>query len=324
MLETFLHAATCPRSFVLFGLFHRMQDPNTLTIATSLPVQITPSTAEIVFCSETNSYALSLGVRVQLPIPELVDLLLKFNATQSASKPVVDDESHISHSLLASLPEASPFSVPESFVYTPKNGVHADVKRSCQASSSCEYAEDDFARIPIHVARQDPFLLEYKERSMWRAESGRFFRACHVEKQGDLVNKEARAYEIYDQLSVNEHFLYMMNPPVSESSETGLPPATSFSRPPSTKLSADAPVFTPGSAFASTQGSDNGAVRQRAMSGDTHSEKLARPPRVVEEAPVESPNKQLASFWAKVVSSQAVLDPADVEEKVDAAECKQM
>lgn len=301
-----------------------MQDPNTLTIATSLPVQITPSTAEIVFCSETNSYALSLGVRVQLPIPELVDLLLKFNAAQSAEKPVVDDESHVSHSLLASLPEASPFSLPESFMYTPKNGVHADVKRSCQASSSCGYPEDDFARIPIHVARQEPYLLEYKERSMWRAESGRFFRAGHVEKQGDLVNKEARAYELYDQLVVNEHFLYMMNP-VSEFSETGLPPATSFTRPPSTKLSADAPVFTPGSAFASTQGSDNGAGRQRAMSTDTFSEKFGCPPRVVEEASVEeSPNKQLASFWAKVVSSQAVLDPADVEEKVDAAECKQM
>ena len=319
-----------------------MQDPNILTIATSLPVQITPSASEIVFCPESNSYALSLGVKVQLPIQELVEVLLKFNAEQAERQPVAEEDSNVSQSLMASLPEASPFSFPESHVYTPKNGVHAEVKRSRQASASSEYPEDDFSRVPIHVARQDPCLQDYRDRSMWREESGVFFRSDHAEKQGKLLAAQARAYEIFEKLPVKDHFLSMGEVDFCGEypMEMGLPPATSFSRPSSTKLSADAPVFTPGSAFASTQGSESGMVRQRALSADTVSEKAAsRQDRVmsaasasflpasalavtheaVEEA-IESPSKQMAaSFWNRMMSSSQT-----GSENLQEEECKQM
>jgi hypothetical protein len=252
---------------------------------------------------------------VQLPIPELVDVLLKFNAEQAEAQRKVEGESILSHSLLASLPEASPFSFPDASMYTPKNGS----KGVQHASKSSEYAEDDyFSRISIQVARQDPFLQDYKERSMWRSETGRFFRAKHLEKQDELVNKQLRAYELFEQLPVNEHFLSTvgMDCGVPEPcSEFGLPPV----RPSSTKLSADAPVFTPGSAFASTQGSDNG-VRSRAMSADAVSDvhvPLARQDRVMSAAAGAlaatcEEERSSSSFWAGVVGSKG-------EE-----ECKQM
>ena len=292
-----------------------MNSTDTVTISTSLPVTVNPSSAEIVFNPITNSYALSVGVKVQLPINELVEVLLRFNQEQMLVPSHVEDHSSVSHSVLAFLPEPTAIeSVPQdSSVYTPKASIaHASTfKRRSKINS---FPDDEFARISISVIRQEPALFEYRERAKWHKSSGRFF----------VDNSEARAeshtaelnsgFALFAELPVNEQFAYH---PRSASME-------------STKgLSANAPVFTPGSAFASTY---TDSLRSRSMSesyadvaGSRRSERAMSmaylPPSVMEE------ESDVNAFWSKItaIDSEAPVEaPAFTREESRPAECKQM
>jgi hypothetical protein len=315
-----------------------------MSVAAQLPISLSPSSSEIVFCPESNSYALSVGVTVQLPITELVEVLLKFNSEHMNPEPKQLTASHQSHSLLASLPDASPYSFPDSpSVYTPRTSEHAKAKRSRQSN---RFADDEFLRIPLSVARQDGMLIEYRERSKWRRESGKFFRDNSIGKEEERIERLNLGFKCYDELLVNEHFMNH-----AEYESFALPTESIYdSQKTSTKLNADAPIFTPGSAFASTYVSDTEgeSIRQRAMSEsisrDERSVSLSYLPpsalSVMEEKPEEpvesvvsttvpSPTKQITSFWNKVVAATADDIPAVSQPDLDRdesrpVECKQM
>ena len=264
-----------------------MSDSGTITIAASLPVNVTPSSTQIVFCPDTNSYALQIGVTVQLPITELVEVLLKFNAEHVVSTPVTEVDSSTTHSLLASLPDASPYSLPDSpSVYTPKVA-HAGTKRARETGSG-KFANDDFARIPIGVARQDPMVMEYRERSKWRRESGRFFIEDSLAKEQERVEKLEQGFKCFEELLVNEHFLAPVAARHSRASSMDASAGfdSVYTAPVQSKqLSADAPVFTPGSGFASTYAPDSGASsRQRSMSDAFIDQVAGRSERIMSAA----------------------------------------
>lgn len=316
-----------------------------MSIAAQLAINLKLSSSEIVYSPESNGYALSVGVTVQLPITELVEVLLKFNAEHVAPRSSPQVESHHSHSLLASLPDASPYSFPESpSVYTPKAAAHATAKRAREPVSS-EVPENDFSRIPVAVTRQDGMIMEYRERAKWRRESGKFFTDNSIEKQMNRMEKLNNGFKWFDELLVNEHFLHPTDMnwyhyPARANSMDAM-----FDSKPAKRLSADAPVFTPGSAFASTYVSEAGgdSVRQRAMSENLSSRQERAmsltylPPSALSvmhennEAPVETaqpstPSQELSSFWNKVVAAAASGSsvPELVREESRPAECKQM
>jgi hypothetical protein len=306
-----------------------MQQANILSVPATLPISVNPSSSEIVFCPETNSYSLSLGVTVQLPIHELVEVLLKFNAEHVVPNSVSDAESSNSQSLLASMPEASPFTLPDSSVYTPK--VSDMPKKICRES---KFDDDDFMQIPITVARQDPILLDYKERAKWQREFGRFFVESAFRKQEERMDRFTKSLQRYDELPVAEEF--------SSSSHSGAyyeQAAYDYveAKPLGGKrLSADAPEFTPGSAFASTYASDS--VKERALS-ETFAE-AARgdrdramsnlsylPPNAVineEEVDAAVESSAVASFWKHVVANNVVPMESLERDESRPAECKQM
>jgi hypothetical protein len=301
-----------------------MQQAHTVSIAASLPIQVNPTSTEIVFCPESNSYSLSLGVNVQLPIHELVDVLLKFNAEHVVPNSISDVESSHSQSLLASLPEATPYEFPDSPVYTPKASSNSGTS-SKKLIRETSYADDDFMRVPITVARQDPMLLDYRERTKWHREFGRFFVENAFKKQDERMDRFTQALQRYDELPVAEEFRY-------EYATTEMKPSSSSIG--GKRLSADAPVFTPGSAFASTYASDS--IRERALSenfaeaapGGTRDRVMSNlsylpPSAVVEEAFPEAPvSSEIASFWSRVASAAP---PQSIErEESRPAECKQM
>ena len=295
-----------------------MQPSHTISIPTSLPLSVNPTSTEIVFCPESNSYSLSLGVNVKLPIHELVEVLLKFNSEHVVPNSISDLESSLSQSLLASLPDAAPFVLPESPVYTPKasNGSGVSNTRFIRETM---FADDDFKRVPISVARQDPILLEYRERTKWHREFGRFFVENSVKKQEDRAVRFTHALERYDELPVVDDFKYEYAVPMSSCGK---------------QLSADAPVFTPGSAFASTYASDS--VRERALS-ENFAETAGRdrimsnvsylpPNALIEEAFPEAPvNTEISTFWSRVAAAAPLQkEPTLEREESRPAECKQM
>jgi hypothetical protein len=301
-----------------------MQQDSTVSIAASLPLKMNPTSSEIVFCPETNSYCLSLGVNVQLPIHELVEVLLKFNAEHVVPNSVSDAESSDSQSLLAVLPEASALvSQSDSPVYTPKASESAQPEGIVRGTM---YPDDDFMRIPVAVSRQDPTLLDYRERAKWHREFGRFFTDNSFAKQEARMDRFTKALERYDQLPVAEEFAHQYG-----YDETVFPKQTGAKR-----LSADAPVFTPGSAFASTYASDS--VRDRALS-ETFADGSRRdrvmsnlsylpPNAVIEEALPEVPvETAISSFWSRITATQDIAAeslPSLEREESRPAECKQM
>ena len=201
-----------------------------------MPISVNPSGAEIVYKPETDSYVLSVGVTVQLPVTELVELLLKFNQEQQCIAPAVcEPEVQSSRAILAFLPPAtcmSPAGSPNE-VYTPK---------STPTATSILFDEDDFARIPICVTRQDPFLMDYRERSKWRREEGKFFVENAVSREANRVTRLTLGFKQYDEMTVNPQFVYEEVPHGRSGSMD-----STWSK--AGKLSADAPVFTPASAF---------------------------------------------------------------------------
>ncbi len=266
---------------------------------------VNPSETEIVFNSDTNSYALSLGVKIQLPIAELVEVLLKFNQEQVVShssaveEPVVaaDKQSLVEDvgGILAALPAASRMEQEEpvpppglgdgsqsSPVYTPKS-------RGLEKSS--HVADDGFARISITVARQEPALLEYRQRAKWTSDFGKFFAIDAPSRIESNLSRMSEGFDHYGELPVHPHFLdsssyqeeeYTSHQyhPRSGSMDSNLSSSYSMkptNLPPSntvlSSLSADAPVFTPGSAFASTAMPSLDSLRIRAMS-DTFASNL--------------------------------------------------
>lgn len=265
-----------------------MTSSESISVSTRLPVTVNPSDTEIVFNSDTNSYSLSLGVKIQLPITELVEVLLKFNQEQVASHSSTVEEllsssklsAHDIGGLLATLPEptsldAAPEPPPglgdgSSGVYTPN-------------SRGADPAHDDFARISVTVARQEPALLEYRERAKWT--SGKYVTTNAKVRSEANASKLTTGFELFGELPVHAHFLSQADyctdyptqhyHPRSGSMDSTL---SSYSmKPPPTSLSADAPVFTPGSAFASTAQPSLDSLRIRAMSDTfvSHADNLA-------------------------------------------------
>lgn len=303
-----------------------MQQSTTVSIAAPLPLRVDPTSSEIVFCPETNSYNLSLGVTVQLPIHELVDVLLKFNAEHVVPNSVSDAESSDSQSLLAALPEAPAPARSMSPVYTPKA---ADYFAAPSQRRESPYPDDDFMRIPVAVARQDPALLDYRERAKWHREFGKFYVDNAFSKQEERMDRFTRALQRYDELPVASHFSDTREYEYLE--EAPLRPSAGK------RMSADAPIFTPGSAFASTYASDS--VRERALS-ETFAEGGKRdrvmsnlsylpPSALVEEAVPEVPvDTALSSFWNRVAAASdfETYNPALSMERQESrpAECKQM
>ena len=234
-----------------------MNSQETLTVSTSLPVQVHPSSSEIVFDPETNSYALSVGVKVQLPISDLVDVLLKFNQEHVAPHSKTEEAlpAPISRLWSVALPRTT------TFTFDPPVA-HAESPRHERMDS---YLVDTptsspFDDIPMTVVRQDAGLFDYRERSKWTRESGRFFIENWNNRESARLIKQEEAFRAYDELPINEAFL--VDPQYGDVS------ASQDFYQPITKLSADAPVFTPASAFASTVavGPTDASMRLRAMS----------------------------------------------------------
>ena len=234
-----------------------MNSQETLTMSASLPIQVNSSTSEIVFDPDTNSYALSVGVKVQLPISDLVEVLLKFNQEHVAphSKLDVDPLPPISRLWSAALPRST------TFTFEPPVA-HAESPRHERTES---FAVDTptsspFDEIPMTVVRQDAGLFDYRERSKWNRESGRFFVENRAARQSARLLKQEEAFRAYDNLPINDAFLL-------DQQYGELSGSPDFFQP-ITKLSADAPVFTPASAFASTVavGPTDASMRLRAMS----------------------------------------------------------
>lgn len=244
-----------------------MNTSESISVSTQLPVTLNPAETEIVFNPDTNSYALSLGVKIQLPITELVEVLLKFNQEQSLSHslPVAEQVDLVTEPeqpverMLATLPEPTSLTVQEpppglgdgsSPVYTP---------RSCTS--------DGFTGVSITVVRQEPALLEYRDRAKWT--SGKFFTTDAKTRCESNATKLSDGFELFANLPVHSHFLsqvdayedYNYHPRTGSMDST----LSSYSMKPPT-LSADAPVFTPASAFASTGMPSLDSLRIRAMS----------------------------------------------------------
>ena len=262
-----------------------MNSQDSLTVSTSLPVQVNPSTSEIVFDPDTNSYALSVGVKVQLPISDLVDVLLKFNQEHVAphSKAEEAPPAPISRLWSVALPRTT------TFTFDPPVA-HAESPRHERMDS---YVVDTptsspFDEIPMTVVRQDAGLFDYRERSKWTRESGRFFIENWTDRESARLIKQEEAFRAYDNLPVNEAFL--VDPQYGDVS------ASQDFYQPITKLSADAPVFTPASAFASTVavGPTDASMRLRAMSDSvTRNERSMSsmtylPPSVLEVGSVDN------------------------------------
>ena len=239
---------------------------DTLTISTSMPVSVSPTGSEIVYNPESNSYALSISVNVQLPITELVELLLKFNQEHVALPAACEQVEPIaSSSRLASLPVATSFSP----VHAPApDAVYTPERRG-------KFEDDEFMRIPIAVTRQDPFLMDYRERSKWT--TGKFLASSL--RENETLNRLTLGFQQYDQLPVNPHF-------ANQEWVEYVPAASPWS---GAKLSADAPVFTPGSGF-STQASSCEFSRERRMS------EAVLPPSAM-EAKADSMSDPLQSIW---------------------------
>jgi len=234
-----------------------MNSQETLTVSASLPVQVNPSTSEIVFDPDTNSYALSVGVKVQLPISDLVDVLLKLNQERGATHSKIEDAilPPVSRLWSAALPRSTTFAVDPPIA-------HAESPRHERMESFAvdTPSSSPFDEIPMVVVRQDAGLFEYRERSKWTRESGRFFIENWTDRESARLMKQEEAFRAYDNLPINEAFLI-------DSQYDAVSASQDFYQP-ITKLSADAPVFTPASAFASTVAVEptDASMRLRAMS----------------------------------------------------------
>ena len=237
-----------------------MNSQESLTVSASLPVQVNPSTSEIVYDPETNSYALSVGVKVQLPISDLIDVLLKFNQEQTAPLSKYEERTPVSRNGLwsAALPRSTTYTLDK---FDPPVA-HAESPRHERTESfGVETPTNSpFDEIPMTVVRQDVGLFDYRERSKWTRESGRFFAENWFDRQSSRLIKQEEAFRAYDNLPVHEAFQ-------ADIQYADMPVAQDFYQP-ITKLSADAPVFTPASAFASTVagGPTDASLRLRAMS----------------------------------------------------------
>lgn len=265
-----------------------MNSQETLTLATSLPVQVNPSTSEIVFDPDSNSYALSIGVKVQLPISDLVEVLLKFNQEQIAS--------HSKQQEMPALQRTKTWAsaLPRSTTFTFDPPVaHAESPRHEHSTSFGvdTPTKSPFDLIPMSVVRQDIGLFDYRERSKWTRDSGRFFIENWNDRESTRFMKQEEAFRAYDNLPINDAFL------ADFQQYEDVPMTTEFFQP-LTKLSADAPVFTPASAFASTVAAapTDASMRLRAMSDSaTRNERSMSsmtylPPSVVEAT--EADNEQ--------------------------------
>lgn len=258
-----------------------MNSQETLTLAASLPVQVNPSTSEIVFDPDSNSYALSIGVKVQLPISDLVEVLLKFNQEHVApnSNPQEMPAFQRTKTWASALPRST------TFTFDPPVA-HAESPRHEHSTSFAldTPTKSPFDQIPMSVVRQDVGLYDYRERSKWARDSGRFFIENWGDRESTRFTMQEEAFRAYDNLPINEAFL-------GDFQYDDVPMAADFFQP-LTKLSADAPVFTPASAFASTVAaaptdasmrlramSDSGPRNERSMSSMTY-----LPPSVVEAA----------------------------------------
>jgi hypothetical protein len=207
-------------------------------------------------------------------------------------------------------------------VYTPRSGLNGS---------------DMFSRISIAVSRQDPLLHDYRSRAKWTKSCGKYFVANADSREGKRLAIEEEAYRLYNELPVNEYFL--LDQVLWDDNVASIGQMNG-------KMSADAPIFTPGmfSYAASTSAGTSGVVdsiRSRAYSdviggsvGVSRTERTMSamaflpPSALIEEGVAVREKSQ--SFWSKMrlpaATAEVGPDPPGWAERQESrpAECKQM
>jgi len=207
----------------------------TTSISTKIPLTLVPSQVEIVYSPDSQSYSLNFGVTMQLPINELVETLLKFSAAQQMNACVVD--------------QSTGDPQPEVFLdtFVPES---TSLPLSDQEDFPSMLTEDTFRHIPISLIRQDEAYLDYVQRSKWQYPAASF-----------LV-KDAHKFN-QDKMKAEDKQLRYLASFLDETS-TKKQRTSSATTAGSARLSADAPVFTPGSSGVSF--GPDGLGRPRAWS----------------------------------------------------------
>ena len=205
-------------------------------VRASIPVQLQPSQAEIVFSPETQSYALSFGITVTLPVNELVETLLRFNAEQQSACKADEPEPILTGDSICDI------LVDENLA----SEANLFGKLEEQVNSSVATSETtDFDEIPISLIRSDTYYQDYVQRSKWQyAESTFLVKDVH-KRAAERCRKESAQAESLARRK--------------QRSASNATTAASESR-----LSADAPVFLPrGRAFSE----NNNNIEKNAPSG---------------------------------------------------------
>ena len=258
------------------------------SIRTQIPVSLAPSQVEIVYSPESKGYSLNFGITVQLPINDLVESLLKFNASQQDLNACIDQV--VDESTGVPQPDQDVFLdtfVPESTSNLPLLDIAAP-----EEELPSMLVDDTFRNIPISLIRQDEVYLDYVQRSKWQyAEATFLVRNAHKATQEKLKADDM-------QLRYLARFLEESSTKKHRTSSTASTVASSG------RLSADAPVFTP--ALSGVCFSD-GPSRPRAWSESP--EYLASS---AEPTPLRERAMTTADAWA----------PPSGDE--DASGCKQM
>jgi hypothetical protein len=226
----------------------------TASIRAQIPVSLVPSQVEIVYSPDSQGYSLNFGITVQLPINDLVESLLKFNATHhsvsACEGQVCANES------------TEDFLQPEPDIFLDNfAGDSASVLPLIDPEDELPpmSIEDTFNNIPISLIRQDEAYLDYLQRSKWQYSEATFFtRNPHKFNQEKALLQER-------QLRYLQRFLEESTTRKHRTSSS----ATSAGS--SVRLSADAPVFTPGSSGVSFA-ADGAGSRARAWSESPPSE----------------------------------------------------
>jgi hypothetical protein len=235
--------------------------------------------SEIVFSPQDQSYFLSMGVTVQLPINDLVEVLLKFNKEQGGqhvSSILPTDESKVEQSA-REVPVALPFpvqapAVDDSGLDAATTELLADSMKRVELPtdtgiSISSTVEDAFRNVPIHLVRQDQFLLEYKERCKWHQASSTFLIAGSYKRRQDRMRTQEVQREYLATLDEQNSSAFVSRLDSMNGSTTMGDP-NGFMSIGAKKLSANAPVFTPGSSF--TTHISEYETRPRAQSDTLH------------------------------------------------------
>ena len=211
-------------------------------VRASIPVQLSPSQAEIVFVPETQGYALSFGITVTLPVTELVETLLKFNTQNTsgvATDNVVGERSFVTDEFSEAAQIASSSIDQENGTFNvPNSSLKLDAVNGGSSSLPVEY---DFSDIPISLIRADSVYQEYVQRGKWQYSESSFLVRDSQRRVEDSRRRSAAQAE-------NLALARKIRSASTASTEAGWGGWGGRQQ----KLSADAPVFLPGGLGAET------------------------------------------------------------------------